>query len=184
MTNIDKDENQISAELNISKMALNSTFFYSLNKKQNWVNDLLIELNENTDSETPLTNLESTYLNIELEITKRFKPEYNEYVLIKGHLETKYITTCVRTLEEMTEMLKLSFNTCFLHERLESDENFSEQMEIYEKDEMYELYFYTKGLIPLKEMIHEVIYLNINQYPTKDETTPLHWSKQENDTKH
>ena len=182
MTNITKEENQISEKLNISKIPLNVTGFYSLNKEQDWVKTLLLELNEKAESNSPEKNLASTELTISLEVTKSFKPEYNEYLLIRGHITADYITICVRTLEEMNERLELSFNSCFLHERFEKDEAFAEQLEIFEKDEMYELYFYSKGVIELARMIHEVIYLNINQYPIKDETSPLPWAKSETDT--
>ena len=123
-------------------------------------------------------------MEIELNLTKCFKPEYGEYLLIKGEISTSYVTACVRTLEDMCVSLDIGFKSCFLDKKFEEDEAFSEQLEIFEKNELYDLYFYEKGLPNLAEMTHEVIYLNINQYPIKDPDAPLLDGNDENSTKH
>lgn len=178
-----KAANRISEKLNISKIPLNTPMFYELSKEQDWVEKLLRELNEKADTLPPEEYLEKTNLNIELEITKCFKSEYGEYILIKGHLNTQYKTVCVRTLAEMDETLDLNFSVACLSQKFEDDEEFSEQLEIFEKDTLYELYFYKKGHVDLFEILHEIIYLNINQYPVKDGDTPLHWANPDYDTK-
>lgn len=184
MTNNGSEENRIQEKVNISKLPLNTPQFYKLDKSQDWVEKLLKELNEKADTHSPEENLAKTHFNLDMELTKCFKPEYGEYLLIKGKIQTLYLTQCVRTLDEMEEALEVEFNVCFLHQRFEDDEAFSEQLEIFEKDQVYELYFYNKGHVDLFESIHEVVYLNLNQYPVKDEDAPLVWAGTDNDTKH
>ena len=183
MTNPGKEENRIDEKINISKFPHSTTQYYKLNTDQDWVKKLLLELNEKSETKPIEDTLKETSIEINLELTKCFKHEYGEYMLVQGSISTEYITLCVRTLEEMKEKFELDFRTCFLHTRFDGDEAFGEELEIFEKDEMYEIYFFEKGHINIYEMIHEVIYLNLNQYPIKDSEAPLHWAKSESDTK-
>ena len=48
---------------------------------------------------------------------------------------------------------------------------------------MYDLYFYVKNKANLKEVIHEQVFLNLNQYPIKDAESELVWAKDESNTK-
>ena len=111
------------------------------------------------------------------------KKEYGEYLLIKVDLYTEYTTQCIRTLEDMKESLELAFQFCLVDKKMEDEEEFTERLDIFEKDEMYDLYFYEKGFGELAEIIHEQIYLNINQYPIKDAETPLAWGNDSSETK-
>ncbi len=183
MTEKTKMENTLAGQLKITRFPLNTVKFYHLDKNQDWTQKLLMELNEKAESKSPEDVFAATDLTVELEIQKLFKKEYGEYLLVKGHLSTDYITQCVRTLEDMNDSLELEINACFLDEALEHDEAFQDQVDIFEKDQMYELYFYRKGLADIYEMVHEQVYLNINQYPIKDENTPLHWGKETSGTK-
>ncbi len=169
-----KAENQLDSKLNVKKFPTNSPKYYSLDNSQDWVRALQLELSEKVlDDKSPEDILSQTELRIELEIEKKYKPHYGEYILTKGSVKTKYLTLCVRTLVEMYDELDLEFKACFLPNHLESEEQFQDQTEIFENEDMYELYFYNKGIADLKEMIHEQIYLNINEYPISDEDTPL-----------
>jgi len=184
MKKIIKDENQISSKVNISKFPIDTPKFYDLGKSQDWVKALLIELNEKAENKTPADFLEETSIQLTMEIEKLFKKEYGEYLLVKATVTTDYVTQCVRTLSDMGEHFELDMSACFLIGHLETDEAFIEQMEIFEKDEIYELYFYKKGMADIAEMIHEQIYLNLNQYPISDSTTPLPQSGESSGIKH
>lgn len=183
MTNSIKEETVLAGKLNIVKFPLNTAKFYKLDTQQDWVNQLLLELNEKAEDKSPEDFLKETSLDISVQIEKLFKKEYGEYLLIKVSLKTTYVTQCVRTLEDMSESLELDFQFCLVDKKMENDDEFTERLEIFEKDEMYDLYFYEKGFAELAEMIHEQVYLNVNQYPIKDPDAPLAWGNESSDTK-
>lgn len=178
-----KAENLLEAKINLRKFPASTPKYYELQTDNEWVKELLAELNEKAEEKSPEDYLAETSLSMQLEISKEFKQQYGEYLLVKGELEGKFVTQCVRTLEDMPDSIQLHIKACFLDRRFEKEEEFAEQLEIFEKDTVFELYFYDKGFIDLKEMIHEQIYLNINQYPVKDPDAPLHWEKETPDTK-
>ena len=178
-----KVENQLPSKINVIKFPQNTKKYYELTPKQDWVRELLLELNEKADGKSPEEYLEDSNLQVELKIKKNFNKEFGDLLLVKLNLTTQFHTQCIRTLENMEDSLEVSVNTCFMDKKNESNEELSEELEIYEDQEVHELYFYEKGFADLKEMIHEQIYLNINQYPVKDAETPLNWGKQAPDTK-
>lgn len=184
MTDDSTTKNRISEKVNLAKIPMDTPQFYSISKNQDWVEKLLRELNEKADTNSPEENLAQTRLDISLELKKQFKSQYGEYLLIKGTVEALYLTQCIRSLEEMEEQLHIEFNVAFLHARFEQDETLQEELEIIENTEVYELYFFKKGHVDLFETLHEVIYLNFNQYPVKSESTPLVWANGESGKKH
>lgn len=113
MNQNNSNENTIEEKLNISKFPLNTTKFYSLDKSVDWVKAQLIELNEKAEEKTAEEFLAETHLSYEFELTKLFKKEYGEYLLLKATIRTNYVTQCVRTLEDMSDSLELEINICF-----------------------------------------------------------------------
>jgi uncharacterized protein len=83
----------------------------------------------------------------------------------------------------MNDSLELEIKICFLTIHLEKEESFTEQLEIFENNDMYELYFYKKGFADIGEMIHEQVYLNLNEYPIKDAEASLDWANGTSTTK-
>jgi uncharacterized metal-binding protein YceD (DUF177 family) len=176
-------ENKLNGKYNVIKHPLNSTRYFELDKTQDWVGALLKELNEKADERTVEEYFDNTNITVSVEISKSFKQQYGEYLLVKGTLSSEYVTACVRTLKEMPDSVTIEFNACFLDKKNENDEEFLDQTEVFISDAMYELYFYDKGFANLTEMIHEQTYLDVNQYPIKDENEPLSWLNQGTDTK-
>lgn len=178
-----KLEHILPNKLNISKLQLNTTKNYKLNKSQDWVRALLVELNEKGQAKSSDEFLELTTLEMDISITKMFKPEYGEYILMKASIYTAFVTQCVRTLEDMDDSLSLDIKICLLNGATQKDESQNEELEIFEQNDMFELYFYTKGAADIAEVIHEQIYLHINQFPIKDSDSPLDWGKEPPSTK-
>lgn len=165
--------NSLKGLINISKLPLNTTQEFDVNKDVDWVKALLVELNENATTKDSNDYLQNSFLNINLKVTKKFKGSLGEYVLVEGHVETEYFTECIRTLEEMTEELDFEFKAAFIDDLHKSEPEYEEETEIYLDNDLHELYFYNNRTCDLKEMVHELIYLYINQYPIKDAATPL-----------
>ena len=176
-------ETKLQEKLNIIKFPLNATKFYKLDQTCDWAKSLLVELNEKADEKSTEEKLSKTDISIELEIKKFYKSQYGEYIIVNVQFSSHYLTQCVRTLEEMEDSLHFEVNTCFLDKQHEKREEFEDQMEIYEDNQLNELYFFDKGFADLKEMIHEQIFLNINQYPVKNTDSELSWAKESSELK-
>ncbi len=176
-------ETKMQEKLNIVKFPLNATKYYELDKSCDWVRALLLELNEKADEKKPEEYLANTDIKIQMEIKKLFKSQYGEFLIINLQFSSHYVTQCVRTLEEMEDSLHFEVNSCFLDREYEKLEEFEDQMEIYEDNQLNELYFYEKGFVDVKEMIHEQIFLNINQYPVKNSDSELNWAKETSELK-
>jgi uncharacterized metal-binding protein YceD (DUF177 family) len=161
----------------ISKFPINSPQTYELDKSITWVRDILVELNENAENKLPEQYLEDSFLNIHLKVEKKFKGSYGEYLILSGNLETQYFTQCVRTLEEMRDHLELDFKACILDVIHSESEELQDQIEIFIDNDLYDLHFYENRSAMIKELIHELIYLNINKYPVSDADAELPWAK-------
>lgn len=174
----------LPAQLNIIKIPLNvETDFQVTEETEEWVKEILVEMNENSTEISVEENLESTFLHVTGTYEKKFTPEYNEYLLMTIKVDTEYATECIRTLKPMKVEMELEFKVCFISETLAESEEFKEIDESFFDGEVYELYFYTKKTAAIQEMIHEQIYLNYNQYPILDAESEIFVSEDEEATK-
>lgn len=172
-TYIDEDNNSISGQVNLAKLALNQSYSFNLNKEQDWVKELLMELNQDVNLLPPEMYLMHTNLNISLNLQKKYNNEVREYLIATGKVDAVYRTQCVRTLKEMPEELNFEFKVCFLDESLAQEPEYKDQTEAYVDNGIYELYFYKRRHVDLKEMLHENIVLNKNPYPKLPDSKEL-----------
>lgn len=177
------DPKNLDGKLNVSKFPLKAKQTYSLNEESPWVKSILMELNENAESKLPEEYLEQTYLKLELEVEKKHKGTYGEYLLINCVADTEYVTQCVRTLQEMKDSLHTEFKACIIDHAYEGGEELEDQVDIFMDQDVWELHFYENRIASLREIIHEQIYLNINQYPVSDYDAELPWAKETTTTK-
>lgn len=160
---------ELKSPFNLSKLPQNSSLEYQLDKSQDWVSELLIELNEKAQALPERMKLEQTSLIIDLELQKRFKGEYGEFVICEGSVSAHYFTECVKSLATMKETLEVDFKAMFLDSSYESMPEYEELTEAYFDQNVYDLYYFKRHHVDIKEMIHEVIFLNINPYPTRED---------------
>lgn len=177
------DPKNLDGKLNVSKFPLDSKQSYNLNVQNPWVKAILIELNENAESKLPEEYLENSFLNIEMDIEKKHKGTYGEYLLVSCVVETEFSTQCVRTLQEMKDSLQMDFKACIIDHAYEAAEELEDQIDIFMDNDVWELHFFENRIASFKEIIHEQIYLNINQYPVSDYDAELPWSKETSSTK-
>jgi uncharacterized metal-binding protein YceD (DUF177 family) len=172
-TFMQKNENKVGAQINLIKIPVNTAFEFEIDQDTDWVKEILIELNENATERKPEAYLKETKLVVFGEIEKKNKPDMSEFLLVNGHIEADYVTECVRTLKPMKIELNVPFKICFVDESLATSELFKDIDETWVENDTYEIYFYTNRTIDFKEMIHEQIFLNYNQYPVLDADAKL-----------
>ncbi|MCB9091696.1 MAG: DUF177 domain-containing protein [Halobacteriovoraceae bacterium] len=151
-------------KISFGDLVTGKDYHFDLDKSEPWVLELLTELNENSQLDLK-ESLDSSDIQITVDLIKKNKPELSNYILMKASVSTHYNTTCVKTLTPMKDSVEIKFQACFLMQNFESDGDYKEETDIYVDNEMYELYFEHKHKIDIAEAIHEQIYLNYNYYP-------------------
>ncbi|MFL5785410.1 MAG: YceD family protein [Bacteriovoracaceae bacterium] len=164
---------KIGAQINLLKLAANHTMDFEFDQETDWIRDMLLELNENASDKTPQEWLKETSLVIFGELTKKNKADLGEFVVVKGTIEATYATECVRTLKPMKLDLDVPFKIAFIDQSLSETELFKDIDETYVDNDVYEIYFYDQRTIDFQEMIHEQIFLHVNQYPVLDADSKL-----------
>lgn len=158
-------EQKLTPQLNLIKFPLNTSIDYELNEETEWVQKLLIEMNENATDKKPLEWLAETYLSLDLTLTKKFKNEYGEYLLVKGSFAIKFVTESVRTLKTVYEEQEQEFNAVFLDEAVLKTEDFKELDEVWLDNDNYDIYPLQKSNANIAEMLHERLFLSRDLYP-------------------
>ena len=167
-------ERNLEQKVNLAKLTPDKTYHYELDQSQEWVRDLLMELNEKATSRNPEDYLGETDLRVRLDIKKTNNATFGPVLLVKGTMEAEFVTECVRTLDEMKDNLEVEFKTCFIENIFAEEEEYADQVEIFIDNDMYDLHFYELNRADIKDMLHEVAFLNIDLYPVSSYDTPLH----------
>lgn len=163
-------DQKIDATIALIKLAANNRYEFTLDQSTDWVAEILAELNEHAEKGIDLS---PTSLTITGEIEKKDKSDMGEYLLVEGTIEAHYSTECVRTLKPMNMDLVVPFKICFVDEALQNTEMFEDQDEVWTDNEMYQLYFFTKRTVQFRDMIHEQLFMNYEQYPILDADSKL-----------
>jgi uncharacterized metal-binding protein YceD (DUF177 family) len=159
-------DNHLAAQVKLSHIPQNNSETFELDQENcEWLKELLVELNERVSDKSEEEKLKETNLFAKLSIEKKYKQQYGEYVLTKCEINGQFVTECVKTLKPLSEFVNLRFQAGFVDQSLENSDEFAELTEFFVDNEIYELYFYEKGQVDLKETIHEQLYLNIDPYP-------------------
>jgi len=170
---MNKQENKIGSLINLVKIPANASYEYFFDQNTDWVKEILLELNENATHKSPEEILQETSLSIKGTLEKKNRQDLGEFVLMSGEISTTYATECVRTLQPMKVNLVIPYQICFVDKSLENSEMFQDTDETWIENNVFELYFFEKRTINFKEMVHEQLYLNYNQYPVLDPESPL-----------
>lgn len=164
---------KIGAQINLLKLAANNTLEFDFDQETDWVREMLLELNENATEKKPQDWLPETSLVVFGELTKKNKADLGEFLTVTGTIEATYATECVRTLKTMKVDLDVNFRVAFIDRSLAETELFKDLDETYVDNDVYEIYFYDNRTIDFQEMIHEQIFLHVNQYPVLDADSKL-----------
>ncbi len=161
---------KIANPLYARKLGLERLYQYNLSSLENgWLHELLEELEEDVDEEEALKNPEARELLVELRLEKLFSNSYREHFFLRAKINGTYLTHCSRCLELMKETLDVEFSCCVLPAELEDTPEFKEVDTILCRNQELDVYFYENGQLDLKEILHEIIFLNINNLPLHQE---------------
>jgi hypothetical protein len=159
---------EINAEGMIFMKKLRSleTYETSWDQKSPWVKELLLELNEKAEDLSDTLKLENSQLQIHLQFQKKQKMNSGDYLICELHVNTQFLTHCSQSFQLMKDNIEFSLKACFLHPELTESEECKDQTEYFTDGAVYELYFLNEvGNAPLKELVHEQLFLNLNYFP-------------------
>jgi hypothetical protein len=152
---------------NVRKMRSNTWLEYSMDKSSEWVQELLLELNEHAAEMEKSQKLETSHLNLDIRLKKCSKDSVGDYLLCEVKVDALFNTLCVKTGATMTDTLNFEVKICFLASEYEEQEEFKDQTEHFTDGHIYELYYLNKNWeAPLQDAIHEQLFLNLDYYPS------------------
>jgi len=152
--------------LQTQSFPLNQIFEFSLDKKNNWVKEILLEL-IGSEPEGGIQNaLENSTLNLNFSLQKLNSSRHDTYFVLSGQLNLNYQTECIKSLRPMFEELKLKLDLSFIAENFALKSGMIDETEIFINDKLMELFFYKDDVLDLKATVIELIEVNRNPYPT------------------
>lgn len=161
-------KNKLISPFSLKKIKPNVWLEFECDKGSPWVAELLHELNEHSTELDEATNFEQSTLNIAINLKKSSHISWEEQLLCQIYIDACYNTRCIKTAETFQEKLEIEVKACLVPQEMNQKEELADQIEVFTEGEIYQLYFFDEqGKIDIKEICHEHIYLNINQYPTK-----------------
>lgn len=157
-----RSNHYLDGQARFSQFSVDVTDDYELDQSTEWVNELLTELEEPNEGEATPT---PGKLALNLKIMRKALGPYGDRLLVDASFHANYHNPCVRCLAPVALELSGEVKSCFLHGAKEKDEEFQEVTTIFVENDERELYFYHKGIVDLKEMVHEHIFLDAEQFP-------------------
>ena len=149
----------------ISKFSMDVVEEYELDKSTPWINDLLVELEEENDDEAefPIAGMV-----INAKIVRKINSLLKDHLIVRAELKAHFHLPCGRCLYPLPQELNLDLAATFLHESHEKLPEYVEATTVYADGQEMELYFHHKGIADIKEFIHEQIYIEVTPFPRCD----------------
>src|SRR3990167_11137166 len=118
---------ELENNVGLAFLPINHWVNFELSKKQDWVLELLKELNERCVDKSVEDYILETELDIVMQIQRKNQTALGDYVLAKGKIKTLYATDCTKTGMPMKEPLSVDFKACYLDKSYETSEEYAEQ---------------------------------------------------------
>lgn len=160
-----KMNTHLDPQVIVSKYSLDIIEEYEIDKSTSWINDLLVELEEENDDEA---NFPAAQMVIKAQITRKTNSFLKDHLIVRAQLKSHFHLPCGRCLHPLAQELELELAAAFLHESQEKLPEYAEATTVYADGQEMELYFFHKGLADIKEFIHEQIYIEVTPFPRCD----------------
>jgi len=162
-----KINTQIDPIVPLNKYSHDITEDYDLSDhKTPWLYEILTELHEQLD---PEDTYPAGSLKLKLQITRKKNHFLGDHLIVKAEIDARYHLPCGLTLVPLPQHMLHSVNAAFLHESHEKQPEYAEATTVYAENEEMELYYYRKGMVDIKEFIHEQIFLEVPAFPRSAE---------------
>ena len=136
---------------------------FKFNQDDLWLNEILGELVDELGGE--LNSEIDCIIGVHLEGSKFQHHTYRDAVLLKGSLVVKYPASSSINGDQVQQELSVPIQSVFIDSSFEDNEELKEEITLFVEDQEWDLYFHNNGIVDLKTVIHEYIFLNRNPYP-------------------
>ncbi|MDD4975613.1 MAG: DUF177 domain-containing protein [Bacteriovorax sp.] len=161
-----KIQTHLDPKVFVPKFGMDVIEEYELDKTTTpWVNELLVELEEENDDEAEFPAAEMT---IKAQITRKTNTLLKDHLVVRAQLKAHFHLPCGRCLYPLPQELDLDLAAAFIHESQEKLPEYVEATTVYADGQEMELYFYHKGMADIREFIHEQIYIEVTPFPRCD----------------
>lgn len=161
--------NKIKSPVSIRKFNVGSITELELDGSQDFLGEILEELNENVPSEE---RGDEAYIKFEGELEK-ISGKYEEFMHFVGTINTTFYCHDVITNEVMSDSLEQEVRCLVLSKEVGQKLQLEDEIDIEHNGEEYDLYFTDdEDFLDIKGIIHEYIFLNKNPYPKKTTDSP------------
>lgn len=134
--------------------------------KTPWVAEILKELHEELDPEDQYPA--GSFL-LNLVISRKKNTFIGDHIVVRSTINAKYHLPCGISLKPLPQNMQHQVSAAFLHENYEKQPEFEESTTVFADNEEMELYFYRKGMVDIKEFIHEQVFLEVPAFPRSPE---------------
>ncbi len=150
----------------LSSFAAGQPKLFDLDESTGWMKELLAELNDDLKTDEMIELDEKFFLCFEGEALRTTTGKLEDHVKFKGKISTVFATRCIHSGKPMVDSLDLEVNFVVIDDELISRYGYEEQTSIFIDDAEYELYSTKDNRFDIKEIIHEFLWLNKDQYPS------------------
>jgi len=161
-------EKMANGLIKVSSYLYNNEEGYSFDLNSPWLKDLYHELENDQiiGKENPISN---GHLNLDFTLKKVKGLNLKDYFVLRGNLSALYYCSCIRCLELTQRNIDVELSCCFLSSDQEDSELIDDNGNILIENEEMETFFYEKGILDLREFIHEHLFMNVDPLPLHDE---------------
>ncbi len=157
-----KINTHLDPQILVNKYTLDAVEEYQLDRQTAWIDELLVELEEENDDEVELPKAS---MEIKAQIVRKTNTYLKDHLIVRAQLKAHFHFPCGRCLYPLPQSLELTLAAVFLHESQEKMPEYAEATTLYADGEEMELYFFHKGLADIKEVVHEQIYIEVEPFP-------------------
>jgi uncharacterized metal-binding protein YceD (DUF177 family) len=123
-----KINTHLEPTVHVNKYSFDIIEDYELDQKTGWVNDLLIELEEDNEDNTSYSPSSMT---IKAQITRKTNNFLNDHLVVRADLVAHFHLPCGRCLYPLSQELNLSLSAAFLHEAQEKKPEYAEVTTVF-----------------------------------------------------
>ena len=142
---------------------------FDLDESIDWMGELLAELNEEISSKEIQELDEEFFICFEGEALRKTTGKLEDHVKFNGKLSATYATKCINSGKPMVDHIEIEVKFVVIDKELIARYGYEEETTLFVDDGEYELYTTEDNRFDIKEIIHEFIWLNKDQYPTLED---------------
>ena len=152
----------------LGKIPFDQWLHFEFNEGELYLGELLRELQDNLSDLYPEKENLSPTMHLKLSLKRRKENPYHDHLLVQAQLQAQYQVPCIRCLIKIEQNLNLSFKGVFLTQTFAQDPHYQRVLHLFFENEEYELYFYERGKVDLRNFVQEQIHMNTDPYPLHD----------------